>query len=102
MSKIREIAVRVRGKVAELRTEFPSGDCVLVSVKNDAFNTVGGMPMEVPVENAARHLVEGTHRMATETEIKAFREQQKAARLDIRNRQPAKGSAYHLERKGCE
>ncbi|WP_321471140.1 hypothetical protein [uncultured Paludibaculum sp.] len=80
---VTEKALKTRAKRIELEAQFPSGDCVLVSVQSDTHNTKGGLTMEAPVDNAARHLVEGTHRLATEDEIKAFRTAQAEQRKQI-------------------
>jgi hypothetical protein len=94
MSLIREKLKSIRARFADLSTRFPSGDCVLISMPSDTHNTVGGMTMEMPIENAAQHLVEGTHRLAADSEIKAFREQQVAARQAIEASAAARGCVY--------
>lgn len=69
---IREKALLIRAKQADMERSYPDG-CVMVSLQSGTYNTTGGQTVEVPVESAARHLVEGTHRLASEAEIKAFR-----------------------------
>lgn len=80
---ITEKAVKVKAKRGELESQFPSGDCVVMSLPSDTFNTVGGVAMEVPVDIAARGIVDQTHRLATEDEAKAWRAEQAAKRRSI-------------------
>lgn len=57
----------IREKRAELGAQFPNGCCAVVSV-----NRVNNGPVEVTLDNAARVLVEGTHRLANAGEIEAY------------------------------
>lgn len=94
MSIIRVRSEQVKAKLVQLAERFPTGDCVLVSVQSETYTTVGGMTMEMPIENAARHMVEGTHRLATDAEINTFRDQQVAARAAIEASAAARGCVY--------
>jgi hypothetical protein len=57
----------IREKRAELGAQFSNGSCAVVSV-----NRANNGACEVTLDNAARLLVEGTHRLATDSEIDAF------------------------------
>ena len=59
---------------------FPSGFCYIVSVTNLDRNTTGGSTAQVSVALAAKSLVEGTHNLLDDDEIRAF----EAAELDRR------------------
>jgi hypothetical protein len=66
---------------AELKEKHGEhGSVLLVSVENLDKNSTAGNLCEVSVENAARCVVEGTHRLGTDEEYAAFRAQQQAAR----------------------
>jgi hypothetical protein len=68
------------GKVREIEATLPSPQVVVVSLKTPD----GGKPgtlTEVPTPIAARMIVEGSARQATETEAAGFHGQHEAARL---------------------
>lgn len=91
---IQEKAAKVRVKRAELETQFPDGDCVLVSVENGYHNTVGGNTVEVAISTAAPLIVIGTHRLASKEEIDAFRKKQDTDARQIIEREIAKKVVY--------
>jgi len=76
----------------DLRKRHPNGDVVMISVQNAYYNMVGGTVMELPLENAAVALVEGTHRLASTEEIKVFREQQTEAAKAAKAAEAAKST----------
>ncbi len=86
--KTAEYYAEVRKMAARLDEQFPQGFCVLTSVANRDKNTVAGNVTEAANDNAARCLVEGTHRLATEDEVAEWREHQE------RNRQVAQTTEY--------
>lgn len=93
-NRLSETFVALRSKERELQAQFPSGDCYLISVRNEVFNTVGGQVVGVPVEIAARHLLEGTHRLASNEEIEGHRTAQELAAKLIRARDPGRTVVY--------
>lgn len=80
----------IKKQTAALAEQFPQGFCLLTSVANRDKGTVAGSVTEVANENAARCLVEQTHRMATDDEVAAWQDHQD------RNRQQAKSTEYLL------
>lgn len=64
MSKLQEYYRSIRQRQTELSGQFPDGSCLVVSKE---------CVCEVPVTVAARLLVEGTHKLASEQEACAFR-----------------------------
>ena len=70
-SKFSEYYAKIRAKAQELAGQFADGDCLVISK---------GTVSEVPVRLAAQLLVEGSHTLPTEAEVRAFRETQTAAR----------------------
>lgn len=99
---ISDKARKVVAKRNELKEQYPEGCCFLISVQNDSLNTVGGVVMQVPLENAAVHLVEGTHRFATEPEVKEWRDAQAAAARAIRSEDTLKRAnvMVHVDQSG--
>ena len=65
---------------AGLSRQFPDGWCFITSVDTPGKNIKAGAVCSVTVDNAARCIVEGSHRLATDEEARAFRESQTAAR----------------------
>jgi hypothetical protein len=69
MADIKEYWRQVRIVEAELRAAHPSG-CLFTTPTNDPQkNTCGGDAVHVTIEVAARGIVEGKSRVATEAEI---------------------------------
>ena len=77
-----EYWVDVREREAELRTEFPSDSVPLCLLANRGKSVTGGAITFVRNEVAARCLVNGTHRLATEIEILDHK-----ARQNVRGRE---------------
>jgi hypothetical protein len=67
----------IREKQQVLSRQFSDGCCLVISV-----NTRNNGPCEVPVDIAARLLVEGTHCLASEGETHAFRQMREVNRSD--------------------
>jgi hypothetical protein len=57
---------------------LPAGDVFLISVENEERGTSGGQISSATREYAARWIVGGTHRLATEPEIELYRLEMKA------------------------
>jgi hypothetical protein len=70
-----EYYASIRRVRAELSENFPSGDCLIISVR-----AANNGPCETPVSDAARWIVEGNSRIATPEEANKFRAQRDAAR----------------------
>jgi hypothetical protein len=69
---------------AELKEKHGEhGSVLLVSVENLDKNSTAGNLCEVSVENAARCIVEGTHRLGTDEEYATFRAQQQSVRESL-------------------
>jgi hypothetical protein len=83
MRDAKELARIRRETLEHLRQRYPEGYCHMVSVPSCLFGMAGGLTIQMPLENAAGHLVEGTHRHATDAEIEAFRAQQAEARQRV-------------------
>lgn len=64
MTKFDAYFSAIREQRAALASKFPEGCCLVVA---------GGTVAEVPLDIAARLLVEGTHKLASEAEQDAFR-----------------------------
>ena len=77
MANLRDRYLQEKAKLAELTAQYPEGYLVMMSVPSDTYNTKGGVTMEVPVDIAARCLMQATHRIATEAEVEAFRTNQR-------------------------
>lgn len=78
----------LKKQVAALDEQFPQGFCLLTSVANRDKGTVAGNTCEVANDNAARCLVEGTHRLAAQEEVADWHEHQE------RNKQVAQTTDY--------
>lgn len=80
---IKSFVARMQEKRKELEGQYPKGYCLVQTVFNPNTNTVGGVTCEVSVDQAARLITEGSHRLATKEEAEVFRKQQEDARADI-------------------
>ena len=76
--KLKELGAPPRGV-----PELPKDCVMLTSVEKRFAGLKGGVTMEVGKRAAAKAIVEGTHRLATEAEIEAYRYQQEDAREKI-------------------
>jgi hypothetical protein len=65
----------IREQRDKLQQQFPAGDCLVISVR-----PLNNGACEVPLALAAKLLVEGSHRLASETECNSFRAAQEANR----------------------
>lgn len=75
----------IRAKGDELTKQNPSGFCLIVSVHNLQKNSTAGNIAEVSNYNAARFITEGTHRVATDTEVQTYQQQQSSIRARNHN-----------------
>lgn len=66
----------IRVQRTKLESQFSEGACLVVSVSVLGRYTTPGNVCEVTLDNAARLLVEGTHKLASPEESHAFREEQ--------------------------
>jgi hypothetical protein len=67
-----------------LAPQHPSGFCLVMSLDNSQKNSTPGNLCEVTVADAARLLMDGTHRVATADEFNAYKKQQGVERARIR------------------
>lgn len=82
MNTISYYAAR-RDQREALSKAYPSGFVLVVSVENFEKNSKGGSICEVTADDAARLMLDQTHRVATDAEASAFRDQQAVARARI-------------------
>lgn len=73
----------LRAKTNALAAQYPDGCLLVVSVANLLRGTTPGNICEVTVDNAARLILEGTHREATAEEIRAYEEGQEFRRAPV-------------------
>jgi len=64
----REYYEKCHAVETKLGKDYPSGDAYLVGLKPGGTNT----PCNATLSTAARCIVEGTHRLATQAEVDAF------------------------------
>lgn len=86
---IREHARAIRLQREQLDQQFPEGFLHIVTVDNRQHAVTGGGISEVTTQVAAKHLVEGTARIATDQEIEGLRRKHQAAREVILRGQQA-------------
>lgn len=77
----------LRERRIAVQQAHPEGCCLVVSVENLERNSTAGHICEVPNEQAAQLLTEGTHRLAAKEETAQFRKEHETARL--RSTRPA-------------
>jgi hypothetical protein len=70
----------IRERKQELSGLHPDGCCLVISLERKDRAITGGTISEVSLDNAAKILTEGTHRLVTEAEQEAYRVQQAAER----------------------
>ncbi len=63
-----------------LNARYPDGYLLVVSIANRLRGTTPGNTCEVTTENAARLILDGTHREATSEEIRVYQEAQEFKR----------------------
>jgi hypothetical protein len=66
----------IKQQLTALTSQFSDGACLVVSIAIPGRRGTAGNICEVTLDNAARLLVEGTHRLASTEESHAFREEQ--------------------------
>jgi hypothetical protein len=77
---IREHARAIREQREQLDLQFPSGCLFVTTVANRMKNTTAGAISEVSTANAATGLVEGTLRIATDSEVESYQKRMADAR----------------------
>jgi len=70
---ITEQAVKRRVLRTDLAATHKDGCCLIMSLDSDTHGTTPGVIAEVTLDNAARCIVQGSHRLATPDEVKAHR-----------------------------
>jgi hypothetical protein len=75
MNQRTEYFSKIHKQQEALRQQFPSGDCLVISV-----NPGNNGACEVPLPLAAKLLVEGTHILASPDQCNAYRAAQEMAR----------------------
>ena len=88
--KTEEYYAAIRAQRVALDEKYPAGHCHLTSVANRNKGTVDGSVTEVANDNAARCLVEATHRLATDDEVAEWHEHQQ------RNAQASQSKEFEL------
>ena len=82
MADAKAYYARIAEERAKLLPSFKDGGFpLLVSVQNIDKNVTGGVCTEVTVDLAAKALVDGTHRLATADEAKAYKDLQESQRM---------------------
>ena len=83
----REYWAAVRAQERQLEESNPGARCVFIASMGDERNSAvgpAGIIVEATFYNAARHMVDGSHRLATSEEIDAYREDQERRRAALR------------------
>ena len=70
----------IRQQRTTLDSQFSDGACLVTSIRLPGRQCTAGVVCEVSLDIAARLLVEGTHRLASEEEAHAFHEEQEFKR----------------------
>lgn len=78
----------------ELEEEFESGEIFLTSVFNRDKNSVAGCVSTASPENAARVIVDGTHRLSTDDEVKEYKKMLEDNRVAIAKAEQQKKQQY--------
>lgn len=73
---------RQLGAATYPRRERPEDCVILTTVEKRSRGIKGGVAMEVCKRSAARQIVDGTHRLATDEEIEAYHADQRKRRAD--------------------
>lgn len=84
MADINKRFLDIKEKLQELTKQYPQGCLLMVSLRNTDKNTTAGQFTEVSLAKAAEHLVDGTYRMTTEDEQKAYVKSQDETREALR------------------
>lgn len=94
-----ERRARINAINADLMVKHPDGYCVVMSLANSQFQTVGGQLIEVNNDDAAVCLYQQTHRLATDSEVAQFRAEQEEARRAMAAVAPAKTAIYFAQQR---
>ena len=70
-------------KMAELEKSSPNGAVYVTSLFNRERNSQAGATLSATIENAARVITDGTHRLATQEEVDAFIKMQEKNRAAV-------------------
>jgi hypothetical protein len=95
---IQEYWRAIRAQRDELGKQFPQGYCYVVSIPRSQ-TTRGGLVIQVDLDNAARCLAEGSHRLPTASEITAHEEAQTRTRRALQVAAAPQRASYALETK---
>jgi hypothetical protein len=68
----------IRQGQAKLETLFPGGFCHVTSIRNPNAGSTAGTVTEVPLRIAAKHIVENTARIASDSEVSEFHARSRA------------------------
>jgi len=83
MADLQKYYQDMREKRAELTKDNDSGFCLVISLYNRDKGSTAGSVCEVSIKDAARVIVDGTHRVATAEEAEAFKQSQESNRAAI-------------------
>lgn len=79
---LQEYYKNIRKEEARLKEEFGTRTIYVMSVKNSSKNTLPGKVHAASHYNAARVLVDETHRLATEDEVRGYLDHQEDCRQE--------------------
>jgi hypothetical protein len=102
MTSIQSFWARVKDRRTRLTEELAEqpwhrGGVFLVSVDNTEKGTTGGVVTTVPLELAAQCLTKGTHRLADEGEVAAYRAGIEATRSLAKDVEVLRKTSYLLD-----
>ena len=86
------------GEIKATREQIPDAFVFLMSLEDTGRGWKGGSVTEVTRENAAKCIVDKSHRLATPAEVKAFHEQQERQRKDLRMKEANKFASILADR----
>jgi hypothetical protein len=81
MSKFAVYFEAIREQRKQLALQFSDGSCIVTSIRIPGAHSTAGAVCEVTLDIAAKLLVEGSHRLASEQEACAFRATQEMNRV---------------------
>jgi hypothetical protein len=79
---------------ARLEKEFPDQEVYVTSVFHRERNSTAGRTLSASYRNAARVITDGTHRIATDDEVKAFHRLQERNRVNTVKSEQKKKQQY--------
>lgn len=91
MSKLQRYWHAVRTKQAELTERF-GRDCFISSLADNTPSARAGVIVEASAETAARAIIDGTHELATESQVVEYRADQQRRRLAIQRHEMSRTS----------